>query len=100
MAFFVKTENIKKEFLISHIKQEVIKNHIDWIKELKASGINVQSGFLIDQYKKPGGGGLLIIECNSFSEASKILKNDPMIKSNLVEWQLHEWIDITEEKTI
>ena len=45
MPFFIKTEIIKKEYLINH--------------DLK----------------------------------QKIIKNDPMIKNNLVEWKLNEWVD-------
>ena len=97
MAIFVKTEFIKKEYL-SNIKitKEMIKNHINWIKKLKAEGINVKSGFLIDQNKKHGGGGFLIIECKTYNEAEKIIKNDPMIKSEIVNWKLHEWVDTLE----
>ena len=95
MPLFIKTETIKKDFLIdSLIKQKTIKHHIKWVKDLKANGLNIKSGFLIDEYKKPGGGGFLIVECNSFKDASKIIKDDPMIKNNLVEWKLHEWIDV------
>ena len=45
MPFFIKTEIIKKEYLINY--------------DLK----------------------------------QKIIKNDPMIKNDLVEWKLNEWID-------
>ena len=45
MPFFVKTEIIKKKYLINH--------------DLK----------------------------------QKIIKSDPMIKNNLVEWKLNEWVD-------
>ena len=94
MAIFVKTEFIKKEYLSNtKIKKEMIRNHINWVKELKAVGINVKSGFLIDQDKKPGGGGFLIIECKTYHEAEKIIKSDPMIKSEIVDWKLHEWVD-------
>ena len=95
MAIFVKTEFIKKEYLSNiKIKKEMIKNHINWLKKLKAEGINVKSGFLIDQHKKPGGGGCLIIECKTYREAEEIIKSDPMIKNDIVNWKLHEWVDI------
>ena len=94
MPFFVKTEIIKKEFLINHeLKRKIIKEHINWIKKLKKEGINIKSGFLIDEFKKPGEGGLLILEINNFKNALKIIKNDPMIRNNLVEWKLNEWVD-------
>ena len=44
MSFFVKTEIIKKEYLINHdLKQKIINEHIDWIKKLKKEGINTVS---------------------------------------------------------
>ena len=94
MPFFVKTEIIKKEYLINiDLKRKIINEHIDWIKKLKKKGINIKSGFLVDEFNKPGDGGLLILEMNNYKNALKIIKNDPMIKNNLVEWKLNEWVD-------
>ena len=94
MPFFIKTEIIKKEYLINHdLKQKIINEHIDWIKKLKKEGINIKSGFLIDELKMPGAGGLLILEINNYENALKIIRDDPMIKNDLVEWKLNEWVD-------
>ena len=95
MPFFIKTEIIKKEYLINHhdLKQKIIKEHINWIKKLKKEGINIKSGFLVDELKSPGAGGLLILEINNYENALKIIKNDPIIKNDLVEWKLNEWVD-------
>ena len=94
MPFFVKTEIIKKEYLINnHLKQKIINEHIDWVKKLKKEGINIKSGFLVDELNRPGDGGLLILEMNNYRNALKIIKNDPMIKNDLVEWKLNEWVD-------
>ena len=95
MPFFVKTEIIKKEYLINNdLKRKIIAEHINWIKKLKKDGLNIKSGFLIDEFKKPGGGGLLIIEMNNYTNALEIIKNDPMITNGLVEWKLNEWVDL------
>ena len=72
---------------------KVINEHNDWIKKLKKEGINIKSGFLVDEFKRPGAGGLLILEINNYENALKIIKNDPMIKNDLVEWKLNEWVD-------
>ena len=99
MPFFVKTEIIKKEYLINgDLKRKIIKEHINWIKKLKKKGINIKSGFLIDELKRPGDGGLLIIEMKNYKKALKIIKNDPMITNNLVEWKLNEWVDSNQGK--
>ena len=95
MPIFIKTEVIKKEFLInSGIRNKIINDHINWIKKLNKKGIDIKSGFLVDEFKKPGAGGLLILEINTYKDALEIVKNDPMIKNNIVDWKLNEWIDI------
>ena len=95
MPIFIKTELIKKEYLDQNdIKNKVINEHIQWIENLKRKGINIKSGFLVDEFKQSGAGGLLILEIGTYKEALEIIKNDPMIKNNIVEWKLNEWINI------
>ena len=97
MPIFVKTEIIKKEFINNKLKKKFVDKHILWIKDLKKSGIKVRSGFLVNEIKKPGAGGLLIIEVKTYKDALKIVKNDPLIKNKIVDWKLSEWIDISTE---
>ena len=98
MPFFIKTEIIKKEFISnSKLKKKFIDKHILWIKDLKKAGVNIKSGFLVNEIKEPGAGGLLIIEVNTYEEALRIIKEDPMIKNKIVDWKLNEWIDISKE---
>ena len=95
MPIFIKTEIIKKEYIIQKdFRKKVINEHIQWIENLKRKGINIKSGFLVNELKQPGDGGLLILDIETYQEALKIIKNDPMIKNNIVEWKLNEWIDI------
>ncbi len=97
MPFFVKTEIIKKEYLIKKdLRNKVINDHINWIKKLKKKGVNIKSCFLVDEFQIPGAGGLLIIEMQTYQSALEIIKNDPMIKSDLVDWKLNQWIDINQ----
>jgi len=96
MPLFIKTEFIKKKYLSNlNLRKKIIQDHINWVKTLRDKGININSGYLIDYLKKPGGGGLLMIECASYFEAEKIIESDPMVTNNIVDWKLHEWIDIT-----
>ena len=96
MPIFVKTEIIKKEFISQNkFKKKFVDKHILWIKKLKKAGINIKSGFLVNEIKEPGAGGLLIIEVKTYAEALKIIKEDPMIKNKIVDWKLSEWIDIS-----
>ena len=97
MPIFIKTEIIKKEYLIQKdIRKKVINEHIQWIENLKRKGINIKSGFLVNELKQPGDGGLLILDIETYQDALEIMKKDPMIKNNIVEWKLNEWIDITQ----
>ena len=97
MPIFIKTELIKKEYLVQKdIRKKIISEHRKWIKNLKRKGINIKSGFLVNNLKQPGAGGLLILEIETYKDALEIIKNDPMIKNNIVEWQLNEWIDINQ----
>ena len=97
MPIFIKTELIKKEYLIQKdIKKKIINEHIQWIENLKRKGINIKSGFLVNELKQPGDGGLLILDIETYQDALEIVKQDPMIKNNIVEWKLNEWIDITQ----
>ena len=98
MPIFVKTEIIKKEFISQNkFKKKFVDKHILWIKKLKKAGINIKSGFLVNEIKEPGDGGLLIIDVKTYEDALKLIKEDPMIKNNIVDWKLREWIDISKE---
>ena len=98
MPFFVKTEIIKKEFIRdSKLKKKFIDKHILWIKDLKKTGVNIKSGFLVNEIKEAGAGGLLIIEVKTYKDALNIVLEDPMIKNNIVDWKLSEWVDISKE---
>ena len=97
MPFFVKTETIKRNYFNEiTFKSKTIEEHKLWVKNLIDQGFYIKSGFLVDKDRVPGAGGFLIIECQSFEEAEKIIKDDPMIKNNMVNWQLNEWINIVE----
>ena len=96
MPFFIKTEIIKKEFINNNkLKKKFINKHIVWINELKKAGINIKSGFLVNEINEPGAGGLLIIEVKTYKDALNIVLEDPMIKNKIVDWKLSEWIDIS-----
>ena len=96
MPFFIKTETIKEIYLTRKKKErnETIQAHKKWIKSLKNKGLRIESGFLTNKDKQPGGGGILIIESDSYSNALNIVCQDPMIKNQIVDWKFHEWINI------
>lgn len=94
MRCFIKTERFNESALKlpKHIKVEFIQEHVIWAKRLKQSGVKISSGYLVNKDREPGGGGLLVVYANSYLHALEIIKQDPMIKNNLVIWELNEWI--------
>ena len=96
MSWYIKTEVFNKKALnlSKREKSKHIREHSKWVKNLKEIGLNITSGYLINKEKVPGGGGLLALETDSYEDAHKIIKTDPMIKNKLVSWELHEWVEI------
>jgi len=96
MPIFIKTEKFKDETLeLSNSERKIfLLMHKEWIEAIRQSGNYVHSGYLINERKMPGGGGLLIIEAKDYLSAQKIIEKDPMITNDLVTWELQEWIPI------
>ncbi len=96
MPFFIKIEKFTKETidLELEVKRQYLLEHKNWVKKLRKSGENISSGYLVDNQGKPGGGGLLILEAESFEYAQILISQDPMIKNNLVIWNIQEWISV------
>ena len=96
MPIFIKTEKFKKETLklSNSERKKFLLMHKEWVKDVSRSGQYIHSGYLINEEKRPGGGGLLIFEAKDYLTAKKIIRNDPMIKHELVIWDLQEWVSI------
>jgi uncharacterized protein YciI len=96
MPIFIKTEKFKDKTLelSNPERKKFLLMHKEWIKNISQSGHYVHSGYLVNDKKIPGGGGLLIIEAKDYLTAKKIIEGDPMIKNELVNWELQEWIPI------
>ena len=96
MPIFIKTEKFKEKTLelSNNERKKFLLMHKEWVKEINKSGHYIHSGYLIDEKKMPGGGGLLILEAKDYLTAKNIILNDPMIKNDLVNWDLKEWISI------
>jgi len=96
MPIFIKTEKFKKTTLeLSKTKRKsFLLMHNEWVKKVSQSGHNIYSGYLINENKIPGGGGLMIFEASDYLTAKKMIENDPMIKYKLVIWDLQEWVSV------
>ena len=102
MPFFIKTENFTKSTLNLSLKerQQFLEEHRSWVIKINNLGNKVTSGYLVNEKKLPGGGGFMIIEAKSYAEANSLVIEDPMIKNNLVIWNLQEWVAVAGELTI
>ena len=96
MPIFIKTEKFKDKTLelSNSERKKFLLMHKEWVKSISKLGTYIHSGYLINEKKMPGGGGLLIFEAKDYLTAKKIIENDPMIKHELVIWDLQEWIPI------
>ena len=94
MPWFIKTERFTPQTLklTSQERRLFLEKHKAWVAKLNATGIKICSGYLADQNKLPGGGGLLILEAESYEDAIALIEKDPMIMNNLVSWEIQEWI--------
>ena len=100
MPIFIKTEKFKDKTLelSNNERKKFLLMHKEWVNDITKSGHYILSGYLTNENKMPGGGGLLIIEAKDYLTAQKILENDPMIKNKLVIWELQEWVIINGSK--
>ena len=94
MAWFVKHETFTAETAALPLSQRkpYLESHQQWVVQESAAGRNIRSGFLVDEKRQPGGGGLLLFEAASYPEALAWVQQDPMIQAGLVDWSLQEWI--------
>ena len=96
MPIFIKTEKFKEKTLglSKSERKKYLLMHKEWVKNMNKLGHLINSGYLVNDKKNPGGGGLLIIEAKDYLTAKRIIEEDPMIKNELVTWELQEWIPI------
>jgi uncharacterized protein YciI len=89
MAWFIKTETFRlpRPQLLAHLQA-----HHAWVAELRQQGVVISSGYLVDQAGRPGGGGLLLLAAEDYAAAEALVRQDPLIASGCVDWQLQGWI--------
>ena len=81
-------------------RTKFISEHVSWVKKLSLSGVKIASGYLVNKDQHPGGGGLLILEADGYEKAKKLILQDPMIKNELVDWNLQEWLPVYGELVV
>ena len=84
MHIFVK---IEKGIVNKPTFDQFVPDHKLYVRELNNQGHNARTGYWAEY-----GGGMLLFEAKSLEEAQQIIENDPLIKNNCVEYDLHEWV--------
>ena len=67
MPWFVKSERFLRPY--AELKPHLAA-HRAWVEQLRAEGVRISSGYLVDAEGQPGGGGLLLISTTSFPKVS------------------------------
>jgi len=88
MPWFVKTETFSRP---AGTLQQALAAHRLWVEGLRAQGVRISSGYRVDGAGQPGGGGLLLLEAADHASAEALIRQDPMVRSGGVDWQLHGW---------
>ncbi|MBL4933125.1 YciI family protein [Clostridium paridis] len=68
---------------IEPINEDLIKRHVDHLKELKRIGKLILCGPFTDY-----PGGMVVISAENISEATEIAKSDPFIKSGCKSFEI------------
>jgi uncharacterized protein YciI len=89
MAWFIKSETFRGSATEA---APHLAAHRAWVMELRSRGIRISSGYLVDGEGRPGGGGLLLLEAIDHAAAEALIRQDPMLTSESVDWRLYQWI--------
>ena len=91
MPWFIKRETFLRPHaeLVPHLEA-----HRAWVRALRQQGVRISSGYLVDGQGQPGGGGLLLLEAEDYARAEALIRQDPMVRSGAVDWNLHQWVAV------
>ncbi|MEO1342067.1 MAG: YciI family protein [Cyanobacteria bacterium J06635_13] len=88
MATFVKIET---GIVDKSVFDRYVAAHKSFVRQLIEQGHKAKTG-----YWGKLGGGMLVFEANSLSEAQAIVAQDPLVINNCVNYELHEWCIVVE----
>ncbi|MEC4805059.1 MAG: YciI family protein [Jaaginema sp. PMC 1079.18] len=88
MPWFVKIERgiVDKETFDSYVPA-----HLKYVRSLVAQGHQAKSGYWAEY-----GGGMLLFQAASLTDAKRIVEGDPLVANRCVEYELHEWKIVVE----
>lgn len=72
----------------------MVPAHLAWLAELERQGHRPVSGYWADRRGAEGAGGMLLFWDQSWEQASRLVRQDPLITGGCVSWTLHEWTPV------
>lgn len=86
MPWFVKIERgiVDKQTFDRHVPA-----HLDYVQSLVERGHQAQTG-----YWRHSAGGMLLFEADSLEMAENLVKQDPLVIHQCVDYDLHEWVKV------
>lgn len=91
MPWFIKQETFLRPY---SAMQPHLAAHRAWVTQLRAAGVVISSGYLVDGQGQPGGGGLLVLQAADHAAAERLIRRDPMVCSGGVAWRLERWVPV------
>jgi uncharacterized protein YciI len=91
VPWFIKQETFLRPY---SAMQPHLAAHRAWVAELRAAGVVISSGYLVDGQGQPGGGGLLVLQAADHAAAERLIRRDPMVCSGGVAWRLERWVPV------
>ncbi len=88
MPWFVK---IEAGIVSKEVFDQYVPDHKKYVQELIDKGHEAKTG-----YWAKDQGGMLLFKATSLEEAEAIVKKDPLIINNCVEYELHQWCIVVE----
>lgn len=88
MVWFVK---IERGIVDKAAFDQSVPAHVAYVRQLIDQGHQARTGYWAEY-----GGGMLIFQAESRSQAEAIVQQDPLIQNGCVEYELHEWRIVVE----
>ena len=86
-------ENVQKKDILNGLAPDLVKSHVEHLKDLHSQGVAFTCGPLKDCCGK----GLLIFEANSLEEVESYVLKDPFIIDNCyASYRIYEWVEANE----
>ena len=85
-TFIYRIVPYKENFMVTITDDEdaIIGEHFDYLKRAYDNGVVLLAGPCLD-----AAFGIVILKCNSFEEAAEFMKNDPVVKNDIMKAELH-----------